>query len=584
MMEENAAIRTIWSSIQALGSGFDVNCDTRLLYCKGTAGSRIVEVDQEHVRNQVAFDDVMVPDVSRDVRFSQEIGGRQSTVVCSYLEMVEFFNNRAQLSGNTPLGGFNFAFSLTGSKKIDMASIKSLAMDGIFMPLCKVMLTKQPSSLREDIKKDVPCSWEPSLLARFIESYGTHVITSVTIGGKDVIYVKQHSSSHLSPMDIKNYIQEIGDQRFSQNEGHSSSGPVKTKDKATDPFSFNSQGVYPQPPTAPYLIAKEDVTIIFRRRGGDDLIQSHSEWENTVKHAPDIIEMTFMPIAFLLDGIPGKDHLMRAVSLYLEYKPPIEELQYFLEFQVTRVWAPIRENLPGHDRKEPVCPYLQFSVMGQKLYISQEQVSVGRRPVTGLRLCLEGLKQNRLTIHVQHLASLPKLLQQYWDSHIPIGAPKWRGPEEQDSRWFEPVRWKNFSHVSTAPIEHNDAFIDDLSGAFVVTGAQLGVWDFGSKNVLYLKLLYSKVPGCTIRRSFWDHNPFVSGEKLKNEAVKESSNSTESQSSSSKVVGKLHKLVDMSEMSKGPDDVPGHWLITGGKLGVDKGKIDLRVKYSLVSF
>ncbi|KAH0465244.1 hypothetical protein IEQ34_005347 [Dendrobium chrysotoxum] len=529
-MEENAAIRTIRSSIQALGSGFDVNCDTRLLYCKGTKSSRIVEVDEEHFRDQIAFDDVIVPEVSRDVRFSQDIGGRQSTVVCTYLEMAGIFNKRAQLSGNTPLGGFNFAFSFTGSKKIDMASTKSLAMDGMFMPLCKVMLTKQPSSLREDVKKAVPSSWEPSLLARFIESYGTHVITSVTIGGKD----------------------------------------------AADPFSFNSQGVYPQPPTAPYLSAKEDVTIIFRRRGGDDLIQSHSQWQNTVRHAPDIIEMTFMPIAFLLDGIPGKDHLI--------HKPPIEELQYFLEFQVARVWAPIRENLPGHHRKEPVCPYLQFSVMGQKLYISLEQVSVVRRPVTGLRLCLEGVKQNRLTIHLQHLASLPKVLQQYWDSHIPIGAPKWQGPEEQDSRWFEPVRWKNFSHVSTAPIEHNDAFIDDLSGAFVVTGAQLGVWDFGSKNVLYLKLLYSKLPGCTIRRSFWDHNPAVSGENLKYEAVKESANSTDSQSSSSKVVGKLQKLIEMSEISKGPDDVPGHWLITGGKLGVEKGKIVLRVKYSLLAY
>ncbi|XP_020576435.1 MACPF domain-containing protein CAD1-like isoform X2 [Phalaenopsis equestris] len=498
--------------------------------------------------------------------------------------MVELFNKRAHLSGNTPLGCFNFAFSFTGSKKIDMASTKSLAMDGMFLPLCTVMLTKQSLSLREDVKKAISSSWEPSLLARFIESYGTHVITSVTIGGKDVIYVKQHSSSHLSSMDIKNYIQDIGDQRFSENEGLSSAGPMKMKDKAADPFSFNSQGVYPQPPAAPYLSAKEDLTIIFRRRGGDDLVQNHSQWENTVRHAPDIIEMTFTPITFLLDGVPGKDHLTRAIALYLEYKPPIEELQYFLEFQVARVWAPIRENLPGHHRKEPVCPYLQFSVMGQKLYISQEQVSVNRRPVTGLRLCLEGAKQNRLAVHMQHLASLPKILRQYWDSHIPIGAPKWRGPEEQDSRWFEPVRWKNFSHVSTAPIEHNDAFIDVLSGTYVVTGAQLGVWDFGSKNVLYLKLLYSKIPGCTIRRSFWDHNPVVSGEKLKNEAVLESANSTDSQSSSSKVVGKLQKLVDMSEMSKGPDDVPGHWIVTGGKLGVEKGKIVLRVKYSLINY
>lgn len=575
-MEENAAVRIIRTSIQALGSGFDANCDTRLLYCKGSAGSRIVQVDEDHVRDQLAFDDLMVPKVSTDVemRFSPEIEGRQSTVVCTYQEMVEIFNKRAQLSGTTPLGCFNFAFSFSGSKKIDMSSTKSLAMDGIFIPLCKIMLTKQPSSLKEAVNRDVPSSWEPSLLASFIENYGTHVITSVTIGGKDVIYVKQHSSSPLSFMDIKNYIQDIGDQRFSENEENSGSTLLKLNDKAADPFSFNSQGVYPQPPAAPYLSVKEDVTVIFRRRGGDDLIQSHSNWTKTVRQAPAIIEMTFVPITSLLNGIPGKDHLTRAITLYLEHKPPIEELHFFLDFQVARIWAPIRENLPGHNRREPVCPYLQFSAMGQKLYISQEQVSIKRRPITGLRLCLEGLKRDRLMIHVQHLVSLPKILRRYWDSHIPIGMPTWRGPEEQDSRWFQPVRWKNFSHVSTSPIEYNEEYLGDLSGSFIVTGTQLGVWDFGAKNVLHLKLLYSKIPGCTIKRSFWDHNP----------KVVESTQSTDSQGSSSRNVGKLQKLLDMSEMSVGPDDVPGHWIVTGGKLGVERGKIVVRVKYSLLNY
>lgn len=57
-------------------------------------------------------------------------------------------------------------------------------------------------------------------------------------------------------------------------------------------------------------------------------------------------------------------------------KPPIEELRYFLEFQIPRVWAPARDTIPGQQRKEPVCPSLQFSIMGQKLYVSQEQVKV----------------------------------------------------------------------------------------------------------------------------------------------------------------------------------------------------------------
>lgn len=209
------------------------------------------------------------------------------------------------------------------------------------------------------------------------------------------------------------------------------------------------------------------------------------------------------------------------------------------------------------------------------------QVTVGRKPVTGLRLCLEGSKQNRLSIHLQHLVSLPKILQPHWDSHVPIGAPKWQGPEEQDSRWFEPIKWKNFSHVSTSPIEHTETHIGDLSGVHIVTGAQLGVWFFGSKNVLHLKLLFSKVPGCTIRRSVWDHTPVS---RLETGGPSTSSTTEEKKDDVSGQSAKLAKIVDSTEMLKGPQDLPGHWLVTGAKLGVEKGKIVLRVKYSLLNY
>ncbi|PKI75206.1 hypothetical protein CRG98_004430 [Punica granatum] len=284
--------------------------------------------------------------------------------------------------------------------------------------------------------------------------------------------------------------------------------------------------------------------------------------------------MTFTTIVSLLEGVPGIKHLARAIDLYLEYKPPIEDLQYFLDFQIARIWAPEQNNL---QRKEPVCPSLQFSLMGPKLYIKPDQVTVGRKPVTGLRLSLEGSKWNRLVIHLQHLVSLPKVLQPHWDTHMAIGAPRWVGPEEQDSRWFEPIKWKNFSHVSTAPIEHTETSIGDLSGAYIITGAQLGVWDFGAKNVLHLKLLFSKVPGCTIRRSVWDHSPI----NLCSASRQDGSSSSNEKKEES---GKLAKIVDMTEMSKGPQDIPGHWLVTGAKLGVDKGKIILRIKYSLLNY
>uniref|UniRef100_A0A7N2M5C4 MACPF domain-containing protein n=1 Tax=Quercus lobata TaxID=97700 RepID=A0A7N2M5C4_QUELO len=575
-MEHNvAALHTAINSVQALGRGFDVNFDTRLLYCKGVAGFRVVEVDEEHSRDLLFYEKVVVPNVPKDITNSQETIGRQRSGVCTFDVMVENFNQKANLSGGFPLGSFNSAFSFTGSKHIDVAATKTLTMDGYYFPLAKVQLTKTPLVLHENVKRAVPTCWDPSSLASFIENFGTHVITSVTIGGKDVIYVKQHQSSPLSTMEIKKYVQDIGNHRFSDTHSHTSSGQMKLKDKAR---------IYPQPIAAPYVTGREDVTVIFRRRGGDDLEQNHTQWTRTVPCSPDVIEMTFFPITALLDGVAGKEYLTRAIGLYLEYKPPVEELRYFLEFQIPRIWAPVYDRIAGHQRKEPVCPSLQFSIMGQKLYVSQEQISVGRKPVTGLRLCLEGSKKNRLCIHLQHLLSLPKILQPYWDTHIPIGAPKWQGPEEQDSRWFEPVKWKNFSHVSTAPIENPETFIGDLSGVYIVTGAQLGVWDFGSRNVLYMKLLYSRLPGCTIRRSLWDHAP--SDKTRKVVSINGNANTSDSSSHSSEnlVGSKLVKFVDMIEMSKGPQNPPGHWLVTGGKLGVEKGKIVLRVKYSLLNY
>lgn len=549
--KNNALTTTLKNSIQALGRGFDVTSDIRLLYCKGAPGSRLIHLDDEHTKHLVFSDDgngvVSVPNVSVDIDFSRGERDTEATPVLTFHEMAKYFNMKSNLIGDAPLGSFNAMFNFTGSRQVDAASTKSLAMIGYIVPLFEVRLEISDLVLLQEVKRAVPYSWDPASLASFIENYGTHIVTSATVGGRDVVYIKQHQSSPLSLADIDNYVKDIGDHRFVDLKSQSSSGPLKYKDK--------------------------DVTVIFRRRGGDDLEQSHTKWAETVETAPDVINMTFTPIVSLLDGVPGIKHLTKAIDLYLEYKPPIEDLQYFLEFQISRVWAPEQSNI---QRKEPVCPSLQFSMMGPKLYISLEQVTVGRKPVTGLKLNLEGDKQNRLAIHLQHLVSLPKILQPHWDAHMAIGAPKWQGPEEQDSRWFEPIKWKNYSHVSTAPIEHTETYIGDLSGVHIVTGAQFGVWDFGPRSVLHLKLLFSKVPGCTIRRSVWDHTP--------SNLQKHAGGGGDDKGDSSSQSGKLAKIVDMTEMSKGPQDVPGHWLVTGAKLGVDKGKIVLRIKYSLLNY
>lgn len=56
-------------------------------------------------------------------------------------------------------------------------------------------------------------------------------------------------------------------------------------------------------------------------------------------------------------------------------KPPIEELQQFLEFQLPRQWAPVFSDLPlGPQRKKQSKTYLQFSFMGPKLFVNTSPV------------------------------------------------------------------------------------------------------------------------------------------------------------------------------------------------------------------
>lgn len=71
------------------------------------------------------------------------------------------------------------------------------------------------------------------LFFSFIENYGTHIVTSATIGGRDVVYIRQHQSSPLSASDIDNDVKEIWDQRFHDSKSQPSSGPLKYKDKAS---------------------------------------------------------------------------------------------------------------------------------------------------------------------------------------------------------------------------------------------------------------------------------------------------------------------------------------------------------------
>lgn len=133
------------------------------------------------------------------------------------------------------------------------------------------------------------------------------------------------------------------------------------------------------------------------QRGGDTSVSSHHEWILTVPLMPDAIHFNFIPITCLLKGVPGKGFLSHAINLYLPYKPPVADLEYFLDFQAHRIWAPVHNHLslsPATNRTNST-PALHFNLMGPELYVNTTQVKVGKTPLTGMQLYLEGMKCNR---------------------------------------------------------------------------------------------------------------------------------------------------------------------------------------------
>lgn len=53
------------------------------------------------------------------------------------------------------------------------------------------------------------------------------------VGGKDEVYIKQHSSSQLSEMEFRNYVREIGNERFSDVENKSNAPPINYSEKVS---------------------------------------------------------------------------------------------------------------------------------------------------------------------------------------------------------------------------------------------------------------------------------------------------------------------------------------------------------------
>ncbi|KAJ6948969.1 MACPF domain-containing protein [Populus alba x Populus x berolinensis] len=583
----SSAKKAAEAAIEAIGLGYDLGFDLRLKYCKKNSPRLIViNDDDKQVRNMVIPGGFSLPNVPKSIKCDKGERLRFSSDVLSFQQMSEQFNQELSLSGKIPSGHFNAAFEFSRVWQKDAANTKALAFDGVNITLYSIALEKSQVVLCDHVKEAVPSSWEPAALARFIEKYGTHAIVGIKMGGKDMIYMKQQHSSPLQPVDVQKKLKDMADKMFIDG-GRSTMNSDKFYDREK---LVKHQGLafMDQVPSSSSSHT-EDIKFISKRKGGMVKNLPHNEWCQTVQSEPDVISMSFVPITSLLSGINGSGFLTHAINLYIRYKPPIEELHQFLEFQLPRQWAPVFGELAlGPDRKQQSNASLQFSLMGPKLYVNTSPVNVGKKPVTGLRLYLEGKRSNCLAIHLQHLSSLPKTFQLADERNGNISDPS------SDQRYYEKLKWKSFSHICTAPVESDD----DLS---IVTGAEFEVGESGLKKVLFLRLQFSKVMGATsFRTSEWDGPPALNQKSgIISTLISTRFSSAQKQPPPQPVVNinsavypggppvaaqtpKLLKLVDTTEMTRGPQDSPGYWVVSGAKLNVDNGKISLRVNYSLL--
>ncbi|RHN43193.1 hypothetical protein MtrunA17_Chr8g0385161 [Medicago truncatula] len=244
----------------------------------------------------------------------------------------------------------------------------------------------------------------------------------------------------------------------------------------------------------------------------------------------------------------------------------MEDLHRFLEFQLPRQWAPVLGEIHlGSYRKHQVNTWLRFSILGPKLYINTTPVDVGNRPVTGLRLQLEGSRSNRLAIHLQHLASLPKSLP------LADNANAYLSCDSYSCTFHKKVKRNCFSYVCTAPVESDDS----LS---IVTGAQSHLSGINPPIVTCPGASFGTSLLVFPKGDIGIRNHPKPGDVTIGSAVYPTGLPVPINTP------KLQRYVDPTEMIRGPENAPGYWVVSGAKLSVHNVKIYLLVKYSLLRF
>ncbi|KAE8670288.1 hypothetical protein F3Y22_tig00112159pilonHSYRG00175 [Hibiscus syriacus] len=141
-------------------------------------------------------------------------------------------------------------------------------------------------------------------------------------------------------------------------------------------------------------------------------------------------------------------------------------------------------------------------------------------------------------------------------------------------------------------VKHDPNWFQDVpNGVLIVTGAQLlskGKWP---KTVLHLRLLYNRIPNCTIQKTEWVAAPETSRKagflaNLSTTFTFTQRSVTGQQKPAPTTIRvcfpmvlrhqfvpkKLLKYVDVSEVVRGPHYAPGHWLVTAARLVNEGGK------------
>lgn len=208
------------NAINSIGLGFDITQDISFDNCK--KGSRLIFVNEEQCRHLEIPGGVSIPNVPNSIKCVRGESIRFESDVLTRDQMMEHFNQQMLLSGNLASGHLCASFGLSDRSIKDLASIKSLAYDGWFIKRYTIELERHHCKILDQVEEAVPSSWDPEALARFIQRFGTHVIVGVSMGGKDVLYLRQEDTSYLGPTSIQKLLKDTASRKFKDSaENHS---------------------------------------------------------------------------------------------------------------------------------------------------------------------------------------------------------------------------------------------------------------------------------------------------------------------------------------------------------------------------